>query len=84
MFHRCLAVLGCQVDFFLFHLAAGVGDVYRAVDHGSNARSRTAAGYGNGYFRGFFAVGFGPGLGYIDQGVRALVLYGGTGLQAQG
>ena len=83
VFNRGLPALCGQGDLLLLHFAAGVGDIDRAVDHRGNAGPRTAAGYGNGHLRIFLTIGLSPGLGDVDECIRALVLDGGAGLHVQ-
>ena len=74
MLDGVLAIILGQLDFLVLDGAAGIRDVYRAIDQGSNTGAGATAANGNNN-RGIDSlVSFGPGLGHIDQGVGPLVL----------
>ena len=61
-------------DLLCLHLARGVGDIHRAVDHRGDAGARAAAGDRDAHLGMRGGVGLGPGQRQVDQRVRALVL----------
>ena len=73
-FDRVDTVALRHLDLFVLHLAAGVGDVHGAVDHGGDSGAGASAGHRNRDIRVDLFVVLRPGLGDVDQRIGALVL----------
>ena len=64
------------LDLLGLHVAAGIGDVDRALDQRRDAHARTAAGDLHIHVRRHLPVLLRPGLGQVDHRVGAFVLDG--------